>query len=92
MEFLKDKAVPVLNYLSVTPSSRKKNRGIAPPFLTSALDRSELSSRSGGFTLRKGPPVLIGWEAEWIPEPVWPTRSGQSILQLPGTKPDSVAV
>jgi hypothetical protein len=42
--------------------------GIAPPFLTSAQDGGEWSdSLHGLFT----PPVSIGQEAAWAPEPVW---------------------
>jgi hypothetical protein len=48
------------------------NGRIAPPFFTSTLDEGEWSaSRPGSFTPGKSPPVPIGWEAGWAPEPVW---------------------
>jgi hypothetical protein len=46
--------------------------GIAPPFLTSALHRGAWSaSRPSRFTPGKEPPVPIGQETVWAPEPVW---------------------
>jgi hypothetical protein len=35
------------------------------------------SSRPGSFTPGKEPPVRIGQEAGWAPEPVWMTCSGE---------------
>jgi hypothetical protein len=46
---------------------------IVPPFLTSALDGGEWSaSRPGRFTPGETPlpPVSIGQEAGWAPEPI----------------------
>jgi hypothetical protein len=42
-------------------------------FLTSVVDRGEWSALRPGRALppRKGPPVPIGQEAGWAPEPVW---------------------
>jgi hypothetical protein len=43
-------------------------------FLTSALDGGEWWASRPGRALppERGPPVLpIGWEAGWVPEPVW---------------------
>jgi hypothetical protein len=42
-------------------------------FLTSALDGGEWSASHPSCTLPpgKGPPVPIGQEAGWVPEPVW---------------------
>jgi hypothetical protein len=42
-------------------------------FLTSALDSGEWSASRPGRALApvKGPPVPIGQEAGWAPEPVW---------------------
>jgi hypothetical protein len=36
---------------------------------------------------RKGPPVPIGQEAGWVPEPVWTQRINP--LSLPGIEPRS---
>jgi hypothetical protein len=45
--------------------------GLAPPFLTSALDGGEwIGSRPGAFTPVQESPVLIGLVTEWAPEPV----------------------
>jgi hypothetical protein len=52
-------------------------RGIAPAHsLTSALDGGEWSASCPGRALPpgKGPPVPIGQEAGWAPEPVWTQR------------------
>jgi hypothetical protein len=47
------------------------NGGIAPPFLTSTLGGGERSvSRPCRFTPGIEPPVPIGSEAGWDPEPV----------------------
>jgi hypothetical protein len=45
-------------------------------FLTSALDRGELSASRPGHALSpgKGPPVPIVQEGGWAPEPVWTQR------------------
>jgi hypothetical protein len=46
--------------------------GIAPSFLTSALDGGEWSaSRPSPFTPGKRSPVTIESEAVWAPEQVW---------------------
>jgi hypothetical protein len=46
--------------------------GTAPPLLTSALDGGEWSgTRPCRFTFGEVPPVPVGWEAGWAPEPVW---------------------
>jgi hypothetical protein len=47
--------------------------GIAPPFLTWALDGGERSaSRAGRFTTEeRKTQIQIGQEAGWAPEPVW---------------------
>jgi hypothetical protein len=37
------------------------------------------ASRPSRSTPEKGPPVSLGWEAGWAPEPVWTTwREGKS--------------
>jgi hypothetical protein len=45
-------------------------------FTTSALDGGEWSESSPGRALPpgKGPPIPIGQEAGWAPEPVWTQR------------------
>jgi hypothetical protein len=45
-------------------------------FTTSALGRGKWSASHPGraFTSGKGPPVPIGQEAGWAPEPVWTQR------------------
>jgi hypothetical protein len=45
-------------------------------YLTSALDGGEWSASRSGRALPPGkvPPVLIGQEAGWAPEPVWTQR------------------
>jgi hypothetical protein len=45
-------------------------------FMTSALDGGEWSALRPGRALPpgKGPPVPIGQEAGWAPEPVWTQR------------------
>jgi hypothetical protein len=45
-------------------------------FLTSALDGGERSASGHGRALAPGkePPVPIGQEAGWAPEPVWTQR------------------
>jgi hypothetical protein len=48
-------------------------------FLTSALVGGEWSaSRPDSFTPGENPPVPIGYEAGWAPEPVWTTWGGES--------------
>jgi hypothetical protein len=49
------------------------NGGVAPPFLTSALDGSGQLQAPAALPLGKGPPVRVVWEAGWAPEP----RSGR---------------
>jgi hypothetical protein len=55
-------------------------------FSTSALDGGEWSeSRPGrGLPPGKGPPVPIGQEAGWAPEPVWTQRIEER--SLPGVE------
>jgi hypothetical protein len=56
-------------------------------FTTSALDGGEWSASRPGraLTPEKGPPLRIGQETGWAPEPVWT----QGLLPLPGTEPPS---
>jgi hypothetical protein len=52
-------------------------------FSTSALDGGEWSERHAPAALLppgKGPPVPIGQEAGWAPEPVWTQRLQEKIL------------
>jgi hypothetical protein len=58
-------------------------------FTTSALDGSEWSASRPGRVLspRKGPPVPIGYEAGWAPEPVWTQRLEEKSFALPGIEP-----
>jgi hypothetical protein len=44
---------------------------IAPPFLTSALDGGSQLYAPEALSPGKEPPVPIGQEAGWAPEPVW---------------------
>jgi hypothetical protein len=64
---IKNKAVPL---------HAMKAPGVAYSFLTSALDGGEWSASCPGRALHpgKGPPVPIGQEAGWAPEPVWTQR------------------
>jgi hypothetical protein len=50
--------------------------GSSYSFLTSALDGGEWSASRPGRAIPpgKGPPVHIGQEAGWAPEPVWMQR------------------
>jgi len=45
--------------------------GIAPVFLTQALDEREWSHALTVLSPRKEPPVSIVYEAGWAPYPVW---------------------
>jgi hypothetical protein len=60
-------------------------------FSTSALEGGEWSeSRPGrALPLGKGPPVPIGQEAGWAPEPVWTQRLEEKFFALPGIEPRS---
>jgi hypothetical protein len=59
-------------------------------FLTSALERWELASRPGcALPREKVPPVPIGQEAGWSPEPVWTLRLEKNPLPLAGDRPQS---
>jgi hypothetical protein len=50
-------------------------------FTTSALDGEWSASRLGrALPPGKGPPVPIGQEAEWTPEPVWTQVRGRILL------------
>jgi hypothetical protein len=53
-------------------------------FTTSALDGGERSASHPGRVLPpgKGPPVPIGQEAGWAPEPVWTQRLEEKSLCL----------
>jgi hypothetical protein len=67
----KGKVVPVLNKAPYHEDVRE-SRGIAPPFLTSALDGGEWpASHPGHFTPGERFPVPIGQEGGWASEPVW---------------------
>jgi hypothetical protein len=71
-------------------------------FMTSALDRGEWSASRPGRALLsgKGPPVPIGQEAEWAPEPVWTQRLEEkssapagnriSIVRSSNPQPDTI--
>jgi hypothetical protein len=72
----KGKAVP-----QHTPWRRRgEKRYSSCSFLTSALDGSEWSASRPGPG--KGPPVRIGQEAGWAPEPVWTQRLEENTLCL----------
>jgi hypothetical protein len=57
-------------------------------FLTSALDGGDWSESRSGCVLApgKGPPVLIGQEAGWAPEPVWTQRLEDKSLASVGDR------
>jgi hypothetical protein len=57
-------------------------------FTTSALDRGEWSASRPGRTLPpgKGPPVPIGQESGWAPEPVWTQRIEEKSFALAGDR------
>jgi hypothetical protein len=59
-------------------------------FTTSALDGGEWLASHPGRVLPpgKGPPVPIGQEAGWAPEPVWTQRLEEK-SPLPGIEPRS---
>jgi hypothetical protein len=58
-------------------------------FTTSALDGGERSASRPGRVLPPGkdPPVPIGQEVGWAPEPVWTQRLGEKSFALPGIEP-----
>jgi hypothetical protein len=58
-------------------------------YLTSALDGGEwLASRHGrALPPGKGPPVPIGQEAAWAPEPVWTQRLEKIFFLCQGSNP-----
>jgi hypothetical protein len=59
-------------------------------FLTLALERGGwLVSRPGRFTLGKEPPVPIGQEAGWAPEPVWTLWRRENSISLAGNRTPS---
>jgi hypothetical protein len=60
------------------------------PFLTSVLDGGEWSASRPGRALPPGkePPVPIGQEAGWAPEPVW-TQGLENPLPVSGIEPRS---
>jgi hypothetical protein len=55
---------------------RGERRYTSYSYSTSALDGGEWSASRPGraLPLGKGPPVLVGQEARWAPEPVWTQR------------------
>jgi hypothetical protein len=64
-------------WLLATPWNRRgEKRYSSYSFMTSALDGGEWSASCPGRALPpgKGPPVSIGQEAGWAPEPVWTQR------------------
>jgi hypothetical protein len=64
--------------------------GIAPIFLTSALEGGEWSASRPGRALPPGkkPPVPSVQEAGWAPEPVWTQRIEEKVSRLcRGTNP-----
>jgi hypothetical protein len=62
-------------------------------FFTSALGGGEWSaSRPGRFPLGKEPPVPIGYEAGWAPEPVWPTWRRENCCLYRDSNSDPFAV
>jgi hypothetical protein len=56
--------------------------------VTSALDGGELSASRPGRALPpgKGPPVPIGQEAGWAPEPVWTQKLAEISLASAGDR------
>jgi hypothetical protein len=67
------------------------NGGIAPTFLTSALDGSEWSAlRPGRFTLGEEPPVYIGEEVGRAPEPVWTLWRREKSLAPAGIRTSAI--
>jgi hypothetical protein len=56
-------------------------------FTTSALDGGEWSASRPGRALPpgKGPPVPIGEEAGWAPEPVWTQRLEEKFFAPAGS-------
>jgi hypothetical protein len=60
-------------------------------FTTSTLYGGEWSASRPGRALPpgKGPPVPIGQETGWAPEPVWTQRIEENPLPLPGIEPRS---
>jgi hypothetical protein len=81
----------------VVPRRRMGCGGIAPQFLTLALDGSKLSaSRLSYFTTRgKSPPVPIGQKYGRTPEPVWTLWSNRPPTPVgnrsPAIQPEPVA-
>jgi hypothetical protein len=61
-------------------------------YLTSVLDEGERSASRPGRALPsgKGPPVPIGQEAGWAPEPVWTQRLEEKSSASVGDKPPVV--
>jgi len=72
-----------------TPRRRLGERRYSSYSLTtSALDRGEWSASCSGHTLPpgKGPPVPIGQEAGWAPEPVWTQRLEENSIASAGDR------
>jgi hypothetical protein len=74
------KSVSVISVLSCPATSHggtwRERRYSSYSYLNSALDGSEWSASRPGRALSPGkvPPVPIGQEAGWAPEPVWTQR------------------
>jgi hypothetical protein len=68
--------------------------GLAPLFLTSALDGCEWSaSRPGRFTTGKELAVPNRYKARWAPKLVWTLWRRDNILPVPGIEPQpSIAI
>jgi hypothetical protein len=70
---------------------RRERRYSSYSFITSALDGGEWSASRPGRALTpgKGPPVPIGQEAGWAPEPVWTQRLEAKSFVPSGIEPRS---
>jgi hypothetical protein len=61
-------------------------------FTTSTLDRDQWSASGPGHALspEKGPPVPIGLEAGWAPQPVWTQRLEEVVIYTMKKLPDII--